>query len=167
MKITNTSRTGKLWRSAAIAAAAGFIALAGAQTASAGVKIGMLECKAGPGIGLIIVKDEKLDCVFKQDGGVEEHYGGQMTDIGIELGVTGATGIIWAVFAATNDYTPGSLEGVYGGASADASVVLGVGANALIGGSDQSLALQPFSVQGQTGLDIGLGISGMTLKQIK
>jgi hypothetical protein len=167
MEIQNSLKMlrGKSWRSVLIATAACVAVAAGTGEAVAGTKVGVLTCKAGASVGLIIVKDEKLNCVFKPNTGAEEHYVGQMTDIGIELGATGATAILWGVIAATNDYAPGSLAGVYGGASADASVVLGVGANALFGGSEKSLALQPLSVQGQAGLDVGLGISGLTLKQ--
>jgi Protein of unknown function (DUF992) len=140
-------------------------ALAGSNAASAGVKVGVLECTLGVGVGVVIAENQKVDCTFKPNSGPEEHYGGQITKIGLELGITGGTVVIWGVIAATNEYTPGSLAGVYGGATAEATAILGVGANALWGGSDQSLALQPISVQGQTGVDIGIGLSGMTLVQ--
>ena len=38
------------------------------------------------------------------------------------------------------------------------TVVAGVGANALVGGSNHSVALQPLSVQGQVGLNAAAGI---------
>ena len=57
------------------------------------------------------------------------------------------------------------LVGDYGGVSAEASVALGVGANALVGGSDKSVVLQPVSVQGQTGLKVGGAVTGLTLRR--
>lgn len=162
------SIAGRACRAAQLAALTGIVCIAtaaGTNPAAAGVKVGVLECTVGVGVGLIVVKEEKIDCTFRPNSGAEEHYGGNITSVGLELGITGGSVIIWGVIAATNDYTPGSLAGAYGGASADASVVLGVGANALFGGSDQSLALQPISVEGQAGVDIGVGVSGMTLVQ--
>jgi Protein of unknown function (DUF992) len=134
--------------------------------AQAGVKVGVLECTLGVGVGVVIVENQKVECTFTPNVGAVEHYGGQITKIGLELGITGGTVVVWGVIAATNDYAPGSLAGAYGGATAEATAILGVGANALWGGSDQSLALQPISVQGQVGVDIGIGLSGMTLVQM-
>ena len=145
--------------------AASCIASATIGPAHAGVKVGILECKLGVGIGVVIAENQKVDCTFKPNSGEVEYYGGQITKVGLELGITGGTVVVWGVIAATNEYTPGSLAGAYGGATAEASAILGVGANALWGGSDQSLALQPVSVQGQVGVDIGLGLTGMTLVQ--
>ena len=39
----------------------------------------------------------------------------------------------------------------------------GVGANALVGGSNRSVALQPLSVQGQVGLNAAAGIGALEL----
>ena len=57
----------------------------------------------------------------------------------------------------------GDLRGAYGGVSARVSVGLGLGANVLLGGSDNTIALQPVSVEGQTGLSVNAGISGLEL----
>jgi hypothetical protein len=66
------------------------------------------------------------------------------------------------VFAGTSRYT-GMLTGTYIGASAEATVAGGVGANALIGGSNNTVALQPVSIEGNTGLNVAAGIAGITL----
>jgi hypothetical protein len=41
---------------------------------------------------------------------------------------------------------------------------VGVGANALVGGSNNTIALQPLSVQGQTGLSVAAGVAGLELR---
>ena len=51
------------------------------------------------------------------------------------------------------------LKGTYVGST----VVAGVGANALVGGSNHSVALQPLSVQGQVGLNAAAGIGALDL----
>jgi len=60
--------------------------------------------------------------------------------------------------------SPGALEGGYGGVSAQATVGVAVGANALIGGFDKSITLQPLSIEGNKGLNVAAGIGAMNLK---
>jgi len=45
----------------------------------------------------------------------------------------------------------------------EATTALGVGANVLVRGSLLDYMLQPLSVQGQTGLNVALGVAGLTL----
>ena len=40
---------------------------------------------------------------------------------------------------------------------------VGVGANALVGGSNRSIALQPVSVEATVGVNLSLGVSSLTL----
>jgi len=53
----------------------------------------------------------------------------------------------------------------YVGASAQATVAVGVGANALIGGFNKSFALQPLSVEGSKGLNVAAGIGSISLHE--
>ena len=143
--------------------------LAGAATtpasAASGVKIGSLNCTVAGGVGLILGSSKGMNCIFHPVSGRAEDYTGSVTKLGIDIGVTGTTYIAWAVFA-PGKITRGALEGSYSGASAEASVGLGLGANVLIGGSRKSIALQPISVQGQTGLNIAAGIARMDLDYV-
>jgi hypothetical protein len=126
------------------------------------VQVGQLTCSLSSGIGLIVGSQRNVNCNFQPDGGPPEVYTGTMTKIGLDIGVTGGTAIIWAVFAGTNRYA-GMLTGTYTGAQAEATIGAGLGANVLIGGSNRSVALQPLSVQGQVGLDIAAGIGSLEL----
>jgi uncharacterized protein DUF992 len=143
--------------------------LAGAATtpasAASGVKIGSLNCSVAGGVGLILGSSKGMNCIFHPVSGQPEDYTGSVTKLGIDIGVTGTTYIAWAVFA-PGKLNRGALEGSYSGASAEASVGLGLGANVLIGGSRKSIALQPLSVQGQTGLNIAAGIARMDLDYV-
>jgi hypothetical protein len=99
-----------------------------------------------------------VSCMFRGvPGETDEPYTGTMTRVGLDVGLTTGSAIIWAVFADTNRYK-GMLTGTYTGASAEMSIAAGLGANVLVGGSNHTLALQPLSVQGQIGLDIAAGI---------
>ena len=59
---------------------------------------------------------------------------------------------------------PGGLSGNYAGAQGSASVGVGVGGNALFGGSANSIALQPLSLQGQVGVSIAAGLESLELR---
>ncbi len=129
------------------------------------VVVGTLTCSGGAGVGLLIGSKKSYNCTFAptSDRPVER-YRATITKIGVDIGVTGNTVIIWTVFAPSAAYAPRVLAGNYGGAAADVAVGIGGGANVLLGGSKNSIALQPLSVQGQTGLNLAVGIAGMTLR---
>ncbi len=135
--------------------------------ASAKVKIGVLSCGMEPGIGMIIMSQKRMSCVYQPSrGGRVERYRGKITRIGLDIGVTNQTVLVWAVFAPAKPKR-GALRGNYGGVSAEATLIVGLGANALIGGFQKSITLQPLSVQAQTGLDIAAGIAGLRLDYVK
>jgi len=131
-----------------------------------GVKIGVLTCDVSGGVGLIIGSKKSVDCVFEGTVGSRERYKGSIGKFGLDVGVTGKGVMAWAVFA-PGQVSRGALAGKYVGASAEASVAVGLGANVLVGGSNKSIALQPLSVQAQTGLNIAAGVASLQLKRAK
>jgi hypothetical protein len=148
----------------AAAVAAITLLTAGAANAETRVQVGVLTCTVDPGIGFIIGSSKDMTCTFKRDGHKAEHYEGNIKKLGIDIGVTGVTQIAWLVFSASNTkYGPGSLSGTYVGGSAEATLGVGLGGNWLIGGSRKGYALQPWSIQGQVGLNYSVAFSGLTL----
>ena len=149
------------------ATAAIMFAVGGFTTAAqaGGVEVGTLNCKVEGGVGLIIGSSKGLSCTFRPAGGGQtQRYTGSVDKLGVDIGWTNESRIIWSVFAATNNVPHGALAGSYGGASAEATVGVGVGANALVGGMKNSFTLQPVSVQGQTGLNVAGGLARITLR---
>ena len=145
-----------------IALAAAFAAPASAQ--SGGTKVGVLTCKTSTRIGLIVGSHQRMRCSYAPDnGGPPEYYYGYINRVGLDLGVTTGGVLAWGVAAPTNGVPHGALAGEYGGASGSATVGVGVGANALVGGSINTFALQPFSGQAQSGINVSAGIAGLTL----
>ena len=69
----------------------------------------------------------------------------------------------WAVFA-PGKINKGALKGSYTGASAEATVAVGLGANVLVGGFKKGINLQPISFQAQTGLNIAAGVGSLKLR---
>ncbi len=130
----------------------------------ANVQIGILKCTVDGGVGLILGSSKGLNCTFKKDGGIREHYTGNVNKFGLDIGVTKKAKISWLVFAASGKNAHGALAGGYVGLSAEVTVGGGVGANLLVGGFNKSFTLQPLSVQVQEGLNIAAGIGSMNLK---
>ena len=129
------------------------------------VRAGGLSCNLSPTVGLIIGSRQQVQCTFTPGGGGPvEYYSGHVNRLGLDLGVTAGGRMIWGVFARTAKLPPRTLAGTYVGASGDASLGLGGGANVLIGGSNRSISLQPLSLQGQVGVNFALGVASMTLR---
>lgn len=128
------------------------------------VQVGRLSCTVEGGIGLIIGSSKDMTCTLHHENGGSENYTGNIKKLGLDVGITGQTRIVWLVFnAGDNAYASGALSGTYVGVSGEASLGLGVGANWLVGGSRDSFMLQPWSVQGQTGVNLAVGFTGLTL----
>ena len=73
----------------------------------------------------------------------------------------------WAVLGSSSAIQPGALTGRFVGASGEVSLGVGAGANLLVGGTAQSISLQPFSVEGQVGINLALGVAGLTLTPVR
>ena len=127
------------------------------------IKAGVLTCTVNPGVGLIVMSTKTMSCTFSPNFRGPEFYSGRITKVGIDIGFTGATVIVWAVLSQTTGFPVGALAGTYGGVSAEATLGVGLGANVLIGGSNRAFALQPLSVQGQVGLDFAIGVTELQL----
>ncbi len=146
------------------AAAAAVVLSTSATMADARVEIGRLSCDVDGGIGYVIGSSKDMTCHFIRKGHRTEVYEGNISKLGLDIGVTDRTRIEWLVFSASSTkYGPGSLSGTYVGASGEASIGVGVGANWLVGGSRNGFALQPWSVQGSTGVNLTWAFSGLTL----
>jgi hypothetical protein len=132
------------------------------------VQAGVLECRSGPSIGLIVGSARHFDCVFKPSarGAPRQAYTGSAGRVGLDIGITFGSALVWAVRARSRVLRPGALAGSYGGASASASIGVGLGANALVGGSDNTIVLQPLSVEVQGGLNLALGVQGLELHYV-
>jgi Protein of unknown function (DUF992) len=134
---------------------------------SARAKVGTLNCDISAGIGLIIASHKSVSCMFTPStGGPEEYYTGTISKFGLDVGATSGGRMVWAVYAPTSRRI-GALAGTYTGASAEATVGAGMGANVLVGGSNRTISLQPVSIQGQTGLNLAAGVAGLTLQSAR
>jgi Protein of unknown function (DUF992) len=148
----------------AIGMLAGSLAGADAQQPLQRVQVGVLECRGGASIGFIVGSVTNLGCVLRVDGVPDDRYIATIRKVGVDLGITQESALAWGVYAPVARLGIGDLSGTYAGAQGSASVGVGVGGNALIGGSNNSIALQPLSVQGQVGLNVAAGLESLELR---
>lgn len=132
--------------------------------AAAQVEAGMLEC-SGTSASFIVGSVTELRCLFRPGGGAAAiPYSATIRRVGVDLQLPSNVGVAWAVFAPTRQLSPTALAGTYVGASASATAGVGAGANVLVGGSNNTISLQPVSLQGQVGLGVAAGVAGMELR---
>lgn len=137
-----------------------------ANSETAKVKAGTLTCKGQGKVGLILGSKETLYCTYKPgDGRPGVKLRGTITNIGLDVGVKGKSTMVWGVLGSTTSLPGEALRGNFVGAAADASLGIGAGAKVLIGGNNKSVVLQPLSVQGQTGVNLAIGVSGLKLSE--
>lgn len=127
------------------------------------VKAGVLTCNVAGGFGFIFGSSRAVNCTFSPGGGPPQHYAGAINKFGVDIGYVQGAVMVWAVLAPTTNPGPGSLAGTFVGATGSATVGVGIGANVLVGGSANSISLQPLSIEGSTGLNVAGGIAELSL----
>jgi hypothetical protein len=139
-------------------------AAAQAQQPMQRVQVGVLECRGGASVGFIVGSVTNLGCVLRAEGLPEDRYIATIRKVGLDLGITQESALAWGVFAPVSRLGPGDLAGNYAGVQGSATIGVGVGGNALIGGSNNTIALQPLSLQGQVGLSVAAGLESLELR---
>lgn len=145
-----------------LAAAAMPAARSQAAGAQAAMQAGMLSCNVASGWGYVLVSWRDLKCVYSPSSRPPEHYSGKISKYGVDIGYIESSVIVWAVIA-TSDLKPGSLGGTYVGVTGSAAVGVGGGANLLVGGFNDSVSLQPVSVEGSLGVNVAGGVASVSL----
>ena len=120
-----------------LTAAFAFAALLAPQAASAQTprtQIGVLSCESAMTTSFIVGSIRDVKCVFTPNPGMPgkaKKYSGTVKRLGLDVGVTQRTVMMWGVFAPTKlPVGKADLAGVYGGVSGQATVGYGVGGNA-------------------------------------
>ena len=152
--------------------AAGTVAPSLAQTETVkdpeeiqGQRLGVLECTVEGGWGMLLGSSKGVSCEFKRSDGTVDVYSGTLDKIGLDIGKTEAAYMTWLVFTTVaNEPGQFALEGTYVGVSAGASLGIGLGVNALVGGTKDQIGLQPISVEGVEGVNLALGLASLTLE---
>jgi hypothetical protein len=135
-----------------------------AQQPAQKVQVGVLECLGGASVGFLVGAVVNLRCVLRINGMPEDYYVATLQKVGLDIGFTESTALAWSVFAPVAQPGRGDLAGTYVGVDAMAAAVVGVGGNVLLGGSNNSIALQPVSVQATTGVIVAAGVERLDLQ---
>jgi uncharacterized protein DUF992 len=139
------------------------IVTAASATAQTRFQAGILQCRAAPAASFIVGSVHELGCIFQSDHGRRYRYSGVVRRVGLDIGFTEQLRLAWAVFAPTHRIGPDDLSGNYGGVTAAGALGIGGNASALVGASNNELTLQPLNFEGQTGLNVAIGIAGLEL----
>lgn len=129
-----------------------------------GVEAGVLTCRSieGTKLNLLVHSEVDVSCVFETVEGKIEHYTGSTgIGAGLDLSWDEEQTISFSVVSGGTDISAGqySLAGTYAGGKASIAAGLGVGAAALIGGSDDNIALQPLGLETRKGVGIAAGLT--------
>jgi hypothetical protein len=72
--------------------------------------------------------------------------------------------LFWSVFSRNLRVGRDTLRGNYVGASGNAAVGVGLGANLLTGGLRRTITLQPLSVEGLIGINLAFTVTRLSLR---
>jgi len=161
MKVSKRNVTVVVALTLALSALAARPALA--DESKVAVRAGYLTCHVSSGWGFIFGSSRKMNCSYAMQPGYTEYYTGSITKFGADIGYLSSSVVLWAVMAPSTNLGQGALAGHYGGATASAAIGVGGGANVLIGGFQNSIALQPVSIEGQNGLNVAAGVEELSL----
>src|ERR1700733_11580885 len=130
----STNRDTKMMKKALLAATVAGLALCVAPQAvkpahaAVEVKTGILTCSVSSGYGFIFGSTRNVNCTYQGNGRIE-HYVGDISKFGVDIGYLQSGVMVWAVLAPTTELAAGALSGGYVGVTAQGSVGAGAGAN--------------------------------------
>lgn len=133
-------------------------------------EVGSLNCDVGDGTGFLFGSTRELTCTFNpvEEGLNDETYVGEINRWGLDIGETTNGQMSWLVLAPTeSEYSEGGLNGSYKGISAEATFGVGLGTNVMTGGSENTLALQPLSINTQNGINFAVGVGEINLQRVE
>jgi hypothetical protein len=146
--------------------AAGVFAVLAPAAALAGDRVGTLQCKLMGNSLTVLVENQQVDCNYRdtKEGAEPVHYTGVLTKVGPNITINGQGELGWGVVAETSDPVgPGALAGEYTGGGVSGKIGVGGGGAMLVGGSNQTFSLQPFSIEAGSGLGWNAGVERLTL----
>jgi len=144
------------------------LAIVAPSQALAGDRIGSLQCRLSGSSLSVLVENQTVDCLYEDDreGLAPGHYVGRLTKVGANFSVDGPGELAWGVVAATRDIGPGALAGSYAGPETTVKVGVGGGGALLVGGSNNTISLQPLEVERGKGFGLTAGAESLDLTYV-
>jgi hypothetical protein len=135
------------------------------------VKVGVLTCKTVPGsrVNLLIRSTADVTCVFEDSQSKKESYKGESgIALGLDLSFKSAEIFAFVVVSASERNAGShSLAGKYIGGKATASLGVGLGAAALVGGNNDQFGLNPLALGTTEGVGASAGIGFLYIEAAK
>lgn len=136
--------------------------------ARADVELGVLSCRSVPDsrVNLLIRSTVDIKCDLKYITGEVERYKGETgIALGLDLSFRHDETFAFSVIA-TSSIKPGGhpVAGKYVGGTVSATAGMGVGAAALVGGSNDSFGLNPVALKTNRGAGIAGGIGFLNIE---
>ena len=126
------------------------------------MKVGVLNCEAveGSRVNLLVRSTVDVVCTFEGESGTQYSYRGETgIALGLDLSFRKNESFAFTVISSSKGVpAKEALAGKYVGASASATVGVGLGAAALVGGSAKSFGLNPLAIEANEGFGISGGI---------
>ena len=136
------------------------LVFAGAASAQALHADGQVRCSIAGGFGYGVVGHRAINCTWRRFDGTVEFYLGSSDKLGVDVGPTNATSVIYDV-RTPDPAPPGLLQGAFAGPGVDLTVISGYGTDVLTG--NQGVLLTPAANTFQTGINVALGLSRLRL----
>ncbi len=148
----------------ATVAALGFtFTMAPEAKADGTVILGLLTCsKTGKGQTYLVYSSVPVECTYSGVGGPQSYTGSSGIGFGIDLEFEEMAGIAYLVIGGSGT-SKGSLDGLYLGAKASATLGIGPSAQAGLAGAGNGFSLVPLGLGGQVGIGATAGISYLRL----
>ena len=127
------------------------------------VQVGILECRGGASVGFIVGSVTNLGCVLRVPGFPEDRYVATIRKVGVDLGITQESALAWRLGARGATRAGRTLRQLRRRAGQRRGRRRRR-RQCVVGGSDNSIALQPLSVQGQVGLSVAAGLESLELR---
>ncbi len=152
----------KTSRLLAALAGAGLTGLMAAPAARADIT-GQLSCNIAGGTGAVVSSTRTVSCTFRSNSGPDQFYSGTISRLGLDVGTLTSGTLTYQVLA-LGTAGPGDLQGNYIGSGVGVTLGRGIGLDALIGGSGNTITLQPLATTTGLGTNVSAGLGALRLQ---
>jgi hypothetical protein len=125
---------------------------------------GTLTCVTDPSFGFIVGSTRAATCTYVSNyGRFSQVYAGRLSRVGFDVGLTSGQMISWRILTPGGRSRAHMLNGLYGGSSAEATLLVGPGSQYVYNDRGNRILIEPIGHSGQAGFGLGFGASALEL----
>lgn len=125
--------------------------------------VGQLQCNISGNQGAVLTSTRAVACTFLGNGTPPQLYNGTLSRVGLDIGTLNS-GVLTYQVVAIGVPVPGALQGNYIGSGVGLTIGRGIGVDALVGGSGNTITLQPLATSVNTGNNLNAGLGALRLQ---